>query len=133
MILYKRCLPRPFRLGKLPQESHIILEKQRQLAHAVLHHRETIHAHAKRKTGEALGIVIHEAIHRGVHHPRTEQLNPTRLFANPTAASAADVATCIHFRQRLGEWEITRTQADFYFRPKERADEIFDRSLEIAE
>src|ERR1700733_15137262 len=118
---------------KLSQKPHIVLEKHWQFTHAILHHRQTIDAHPERKPRKPLRIVIHESIHRRIHHPGAEKLDPSRLFANPAAVSAAHVATRIHFRRRLRERKITRPQPRFYLRPQKRAHEIFHGSLEIAE
>src|SRR3984885_4422751 len=86
---------------KLPQKPHIILEKHRQFTQPILHHRQTIDSHPERKPRKPFRIVIHESIHRWIHHPRAEKLNPSRLLANPAAASAAHVAARVHLRRRL--------------------------------
>src|SRR6201987_1499741 len=90
---------------KLPQKPHIILEKQRQFAHPVLHHRKPIHAHSECKTRKPLGIVVHESVTPGVHHPGAKKLNPPGVLADPAAAPAAYMAARVHFRRRFCERE----------------------------
>src|SRR5277367_7090897 len=53
----------PRKSWKLSQETHIVLEQQRHFCDAVLHHRQTIHAHAESEARIFLRIVANEAVH----------------------------------------------------------------------
>jgi hypothetical protein len=77
---------------KLAQEANVILEKRLQIRDPVTEHRQTIHAHPKRESGETLCVVSHKSVHGGIHHSRTEELDPAGKFARAAAAASAHVA-----------------------------------------
>src|SRR5437868_2736825 len=104
------------RLPELFQKPDIPLEEQLQIIQPILQHRDPVHTHPKRKARDFLGIisiVLHEFENIRVHHPATENFNPSRLLAwtarsvivtSPTPP-AADEAGHEHFRARLSERE----------------------------
>ena len=54
-------------LLELAQETHIAVKEQAQVVHAIAQHGETVHAHAKGKADETLGVQTHVAHHVRVH------------------------------------------------------------------
>src|SRR6266436_9188876 len=76
-------------LWKLPEEAHVILEKDLDIVDAVLQHREAIDADAEGKAADFFCVVIHEAVDGGIDHARAEKFNPGRAFALRTRSTAA--------------------------------------------
>src|SRR6185437_14572518 len=112
--------------GELAQEAQIVLKKELHVVNAVFELRETVNAKAKRVPGKSAGVVIYKAVHRRIDHARAEKLNPTRMLAQPAAASVTREATGVNLDARLGKGEITRTKTRFGAGPEEFAHEIFD-------
>src|SRR5271157_3731555 len=80
---------RQFRSRELAQKAHIVLEKRLNVVDAVLEHGQPVDADTKREAAYFLGIVVHEAIDRGIHHARAKKFDPGRALA--LAASAAGI------------------------------------------
>src|SRR5256885_1260220 len=124
---------------ELAQEAHITLEKNLDIVDAVFEHGQPIDAHAESEAADFFRVVIHEAVHGGVDHAGTEQLNPAGAFAFRADAAARGRAAApakdtgdIEFHGGLGEREIAGAKARFYARAKKLLHEILDGAGEIA-
>src|SRR6266850_1943055 len=126
-------------LWELPEEAHVVLEKDLNIIDAVLQHREAIDAYAEGEAADFFRVVIHEAVDGGIDHARPEKFNPGCAFAFRTRSaawrctgSAAERARDVEFDRRLGEREIAGPEARIHGRPKKLLYEIFDGAGEIA-
>src|SRR5262245_22397940 len=102
--------PRPFsavgtRIScELAEEAQVVLEEEADVVDPVLEHGHALDAHAERPPGDVFGIVAHVAQDLRMHHARTQDLQPARLLAYPTARARAGEAEDIDLGRRLGEW-----------------------------
>src|SRR5580692_4465746 len=76
-------------LSKLFQKSYIALEEQLNIIHAIFQNRNTFHTHAERESRNFCCVVIDEAVHIGIDHAASQQLNPS---AGLTVAAGSAVA-----------------------------------------
>src|SRR5262245_24632503 len=74
---------------ELGQESKIVFVEEPDVGNAVTQHGNAFHSHAGGIPGNRLGIVAHLTEHLGVHHSRSENLDPPRLLTDAAAALAA--------------------------------------------
>src|SRR5260370_1851484 len=130
---------------ELPQETHVVLEKDLNIVDPVLQHCQAVDADAEGKAADFLGVVIHKAVDGGVDHSGAEEFDPGRAFAlrarSPTggcAGSAAERAGDVKFDARLGEREIAGPQAclhagakKVYFRNLDEAGEIAEGNVRV--
>src|SRR6266481_712693 len=125
-------------LWELPEEAHVVLEKDLNIVDAVLQHREAIDADAEGEAADFFRVVIHEAVDSGIDHARAEKFNPGCPFALRTsvsvrsAGSAAERTGDIKLDRRLGEREIAGPKARFHAGAKKLLHEILDGAGEIA-
>src|SRR5882724_1783001 len=104
-------------LWELPEEAHVVLEKNLNIVDAVLQHREAVDAHAEGKAADLFRVVIYEAVDGGIDHARAEKFNPRGALAFRTgvairsAGSAAERTGNVEFDGRLGEREIAGPEA----------------------
>src|SRR5712664_562935 len=126
-------------LWELPEEAHVVLEKNLDIIDAVLQHREAIDAYAEGKAADFFRVVIHEAVDGGIDHARAEEFNPrgalafrARSAAGGRTCSAAKWAGDVELDGRLGEREIAWPEARFHAGTKKLFYEIFDGAREIA-
>src|SRR5882672_7840655 len=126
-------------LWELPEEAHVVLEKDLNIVDAVLQHREAIDAYAEGKAADFFRVVIHEAVDGGIDHARAEEFNPrgalafrARSAAGGRTCSAAKWAGDVELDGRLGEREIAWPEARFHAGTKKLFYEIFDGAREIA-
>src|SRR5688572_11405213 len=66
-----------------------------------------------------------------MHHSRSTQLNPSRIFADPAAASFAFEATEVEFGTGLGEREVRWPKACDRVRSKHSPQKLRDSPLEV--
>src|SRR5260370_37678627 len=99
-------------LRELPQEADVVLEKDLDVVDAVLEHGQAVDADAEGEAADFFGVVIHEAVDRGIHHTSAEKFNPSGAFAFRTsspacrcASSAAEGAGNVELDARLGKRE----------------------------
>src|SRR5918997_4753322 len=99
---------------KLPQEAQVALEEEPQVGDAVLDHRHAVRAHPESEARVLFRVVADLLEDRRVHHSRAEHLEPSGPLAHLAAGvlSAADEAAHVHLDARLGELEVSRSQAD---------------------
>src|SRR6266850_3906408 len=74
-------------LRELPEEAHVVLEKNLNIVDAVLQHRESIDADAEGEAADFFRVVIHEAVDGGIDHARAKEFNPRRALAFRTGAA----------------------------------------------
>src|SRR6267378_2893961 len=91
-------------LWELPEEAHVVLEKNLNIVDAVLEHREAVDADAEGEAADFFRVVVHEAVDGGIDHAGSEELDPGGAFAFRTrspacrrAASAAEGAGHVEF------------------------------------
>ena len=75
-------------------------------------HGDALDAHTEGKTTYFLGVVAHGLEHVRMHHARAQDLEPTGVLADPTAAAAAKHARDVDLGARLDEREEARPQAN---------------------
>src|SRR6266850_358964 len=125
-------------LRELPEEAHVILEKDLNIIDAVLQHREAVDADAEGEAADFFRVVIDEAVDGRIDHTRAEELDPRGALAFRTGAavrsagSAAERAGDVELDGRLGEREIAGPEACFHTGAKKLLYEIFDGAGEIA-
>src|SRR5207245_5312874 len=90
-------------LWELPEEAHVVLEKDLNIVDAVLQHREAIDAYAEGKAADFFPVVIHEAVDGGIDHARAEELHPRGALAF-RARSAAGCRTCSAAKRKGAAW-----------------------------
>src|SRR6185437_12375543 len=103
----------PFERGEavMAQPSQVRVEEAAQVGNAVLQHGDAVDAHAE---GEALvhgGIEPAIGDHVGMHHARTEDLQPRIAGADAQLAILPGAAD-IDLGRRLGKREVGRAEAD---------------------
>src|SRR6266850_7116071 len=126
-------------LRELPEEAHIVLEKDLNIVDAVLQHREAIDADAEGEAADFFRVIVHETVDGGIDHARAEEFNPrgtlafrARSAAGGRTCSAAKWAGDVELDGRLGEREIAWPEARFHAGTKKLFYEIFDGAREIA-
>ena len=100
------------------QETHIVLEQQPYIVELVHQPAHAIDAETKSESRILLRIDTDRTQHVRMHHSATTQLNPTRVFADATAAAFAFETTEIEFSARFGEREIRWSKAGDRIRSK---------------
>src|SRR5260221_6847941 len=131
-------MARDSRSWKLTQETHVVLKQSLDVVNAVCQHGQAIDAHAEGEAADSLRVVVHEAVHSGVHHARAEKLDPARALALGTisagsrAAPSTENAGDIELHGGLGEGKIARAEASLHAQAEELLHEILDGSREIA-
>src|SRR5688500_11699541 len=111
---------------ELAQEAHVVVEEASQVVDAVTQHREALDAQAEREAGVAFRIDADVTQHVRMDHAAAEHLQPAR-------AAVRLLPSDVHFRRRLGEREIARTEPHFEIALEERAHEFAQRALEVGE
>src|SRR6266850_2590623 len=107
-------------LRELPEEAHIVLEKDLNIVDAVLQHREAIDADAEGEAADFFRVIVHETVDGGIDHARAEELDPRGALAFRTGAavrsagSPAERAGDVELDGRLGEREIAGPEACFH-------------------
>src|SRR5262252_6255141 len=66
---------------ELPEEAEVVLEEQTDVVDPVLEHGHTLDAHAEGPARDLFRVVADIAKHLRVHHPRAQDLEPSRLLA----------------------------------------------------
>src|SRR5438309_6953802 len=66
---------------ELPQEAHVVLEKDLNIVDAVFEHGQAVDADAEGEAADFFGIVIHEVVDGGIDHARAKEFDPGRAFA----------------------------------------------------
>src|SRR5262249_55271551 len=66
-----------------------------------------------------------------MHHPRTAQLDPARVFTNATTRAFAFEATEIELRARLSERKVRRPEARDRVRPEHSSQKLRDRTFQM--
>src|SRR5579871_355492 len=98
---------------KLPQKPHVILEIQLQIVDVVFQLRQPLDAQAEGESCIALGVILHEAVDRGIDHPSAEKFDPAGLLAHVAALAAAEYARRVNLHRWFGKRKIARSQARF--------------------
>src|SRR5882672_2754539 len=125
-------------LWELPEEAHVVLEKDLNIVDAVFQHREAVDADAEGEAADLFRVVIHEAVDGGIDHARAEEFDPRGALAFRTGAavrsagSAAERAGDVELDGRLGERKIAGPEARFDAGAKKLFYEILDGAGEIA-
>src|SRR5882724_11468782 len=124
-------------LWELPEEAHIVLEKDLDIVDAVLQHREAVDADAEGEAADFFRVVIDEAVDGRIDHARAEELDPRGALAFRTSAavrsagSAAERAGDVELDGRLGQREIAGSEACFHTGAEKLLHEILDGAGEI--
>src|SRR6185369_4596858 len=105
-------------LLKLFQEPHIVLEQQPYIVELVHQPAHAIDAETKSESRILLRIDTDRTQHIRMHHSATTQLNPTRVFADATAAALAFETTEIKLGARFSKREIRWSKASHRVRTK---------------
>src|SRR5450432_2046335 len=127
-------------LGKLFQETDIVLKKHLDVVDAVLEHGQAVDADAESKATDFLRIIVHKAIYGGIDHAGTEEFDPAGAFALAAgsatfrgAAAAAENAGGVELHRWFGEGKITWAKAGLHRFAEELLHEVVDGAGEIAE
>lgn len=118
---------------ELVQEAHIVLGEQTQVGHLVFQVGDALDAEAEGVTAVNLAVYAAKLKHVGVDHAAPEDFHPSRVFAETAAFASADVTRYVHFRARLGEWEVAWAQADFSVGAEQFACERQENLLQVGE
>src|SRR5262245_58375841 len=129
-------------LRELLQEADVALVEQTDVRDAVLDHRHALDARAERETADLRGVVddfpevlVDRFEDRGMHHSRTEDLDPAGLFAHAAPGAPAFAGRTAHVDLHGGfrVGEVGRTEANGMVLPEQALDERLERAHEIAE
>ena len=118
---------------ELLEETHIVLEEVADVIDTVAKHRNALDAHTESVAAVLLGIDAIVLEDRRIDHAATENLEPTRAFADAAAFAAAESAADIHLGRRLGEGEIGWAETDLDVGAEHLLSEIEEHLLEIGE
>src|SRR5207248_1786650 len=118
----------------------VVLKKDLDVINAVAQHGQAVNAHPEGEAADFFGVVVNEAIDRGIDHARAKKLDPARALAFGTdaspggrAAPAAENAGDIEFDRRLGERKIAGPEARLDARAEKLLHKIFDGAGELEE
>ena len=116
-------------LLELLDESHVVFIEVTNVIDSVLQHCDSLYTHTYRKTGILVGVDTASLMYVRMGHAAAQNFNPAAAFADRTALAAAFETRNIHFRTRLGEREVTRTELGSCLRTKELFRHMVKRPL----
>jgi len=119
--------------SKLRKKSEVVFEQETHVAYAVLQHCDPFDPHAEGKTGVCFCVIGNVTEHFRVYHAGAQDLEPSRILADPAALPLAHNAGNVNFGARLSEREKARTQPDPRSLAEILVDEYGENALQIAE
>src|SRR6266498_2729147 len=108
----------PAFLVKLLEKSYVVFEKQTDVIEPIHERAHPIDTQSKGTARINIWINAGSTKHIGMHHSRSAELNPTRVFTNTTACAAALEATEVKLRARLCKRKVRRPEARDCLRAK---------------
>src|SRR4051812_47922074 len=129
--------------AELLQEPQIVLEQDAEVRHAVTQEGDALDPHPEREALHLFGlvaVVLDEAEHVRVDHPRAEDLDPARALAERVARAVGEVALAaavearhVDLDARLGEREVAGADVHLALGAEDRAGELSENPDQVAE
>ena len=119
--------------SELAEEAQVPGHQVTDVGDAVLHHGQTVDAHAKGKAAVALGVDVPGFQDPGVDHAAAAQFDPAGLLAHRATVAGADQALEIQLQTGLDEGEVEGAQAADHFTPEDLAEDGLQHALEVAD
>ena len=91
---------------ELVEETHVVLEIEAQVFHAVFEHRDAFNTHAEGEARVFFGVYAVCPQYVGVNHAAAHDFEPAGTLAHRAALAPAEVARYVDLGRRFGEGEI---------------------------